>query len=278
MDPDDQGFDDPRFDPAPISDAHLWRDREPVSDLEMLELIETMRKLVRHHMVAPYTVDTHSVRAREASWILMTAIRGKPVRDPAEVAAQWFVCQELAKKGAAPRRLVKTLAPSIDWLDPTDATSLAIRTQFARWMVACGGNMSRIGPRRGLEVLREVTATLLGHPVSVFRPARAWQEAGDACRELIAWAGPLRAPADRYDTHADPRQSKAAIAREATVMLARLHLDQGDRDHAVAEMGRVHQILQEMAEAGDLTEADEMMRTDLELDLMFLGEEDQGHP
>lgn len=249
--------DDPWVVPPRRGDEHLGRDYDEPSDLEMLDIIESMRKLVRHHTIAPYQVDLTSPRGRQACWILVTAINGKPVREASEVTAQWFVARQSAEHGASPRRLGKLLEPSILWLDPTDATNLAIRTRYARWMIAAGGDMRRLGPRRALEIYRGIAGTLSGHDVSIFRPMPVWRETLVGLDELIRWAGPLDGP-------------RGAIAREATLMRGRLQMELGHRDVALTSLLAVQSALEVLATQDALTEDDQMMQVDLELDLMLL--------
>lgn len=248
------------FIPVPhTGDEHLGRheDREP-SPLEIMELVETLRTFVASRTVAPYEVDVTDPRAREACWLLVAAISGKPVRDPAEVTAQWYVARREAESGAAVRRLGKRLEPSIVWLDPQDDAGLPIRSRFALWMVRAGGERTRLGPLRAAELYRTLVPQLSGHGVSRARPLEVWQETLTGLQELYRWSGGVQG---RYPE----------IACGSSMAYARLAAEVGRRADAVLTLRRLRGELLEASEHRELSTDEQLALVSIDVELAFLG-------
>ncbi|SDB99420.1 hypothetical protein GA0111570_11366 [Raineyella antarctica] len=239
-------------------DEHLGRqDRPEPSPLEIMELIETLRAVVAGRTAAPYVLDDTDPLAREACWLLVAAILGKPVRHPAEVTAQWYVAQREAECGASVRLLGKRLEPAIAWLAPDDEAGLPIRSRFAAWMVRAGGQRTRLGPLRAAEIYRDLVPRMSGHGVSRSRPMEMWRETLDGLSGLHEWSGGVAGP------HAD-------IARGSLLAYARLGAEIGRRADAVECLDRLRRDLLLLAEHRDPTQDEVLALVEIDLELAFL--------
>lgn len=261
---DDHGRHDPgRHDdpwrPRPFRAAeHLGREMPPEpSPLEVMELIDRLRTLIAHRCDGPYQIDPDDSLAREACWALAAVLEDKPVRDPAEVTALWYVARQYAAGGAAPRRLGKVLEPAVVWLSPTDEDGLAIRSRFAGWMVRCGGERARFGPLRAAQSYRTLVPALSGHGVSRTRPIAVWQETLAGLSGLCRWSG---GPGGRH----------GAIGLEAGLSYARLAAQLGRRAEAVACLAELHRTLRELGSGGEPHPHAAEALLDIELDLHVL--------
>ena len=253
------------FIPIPrTGDEHLGRrDAPEPSPLEVMELIETLRSFVAVRTSAPYELDRSDPRAREACWLLVAAVAQKPLRDPAEVTAQWYVARREAECGASVRALGKRLEPSIVWLDPADVAGMPIRSRFASWMVRAGGDRARIGPLRAVEIYRDLVPQLSGHGVSRSRPIEMWQETLTGLSTLCRWGG---GPAGRH----------GAIALDAGLAHARLAAQVGRRAEAVACLTHLYRQVLDLTPSQERTPAATvwdpgLTLLDIELDLRALG-------
>ncbi len=236
---------------------HLWADVPGTTPLEIMELIDTLRDYIGAHTVAPYQVDREDPLAREACWALVSSIAGKPVRHPAEVTAQWYVAQREAECGASVRRLGKRLEPSVVWLDPTDVDALPILSRFAAWMVQAGGERARFGPLRAAEIYRDLVPVLSGHGVSRTRPIEVWRETLGGLDALHRWSGGVHGP-------------YAHVATRAQMAYARLGAEVGRRADAVECLLRLRDSLLQAADSRALTQDEEMLLVDIDLELAFL--------
>lgn len=256
---DDHGQDRDPWRPLPHrAGEHLGRDLPPEpSPLEVMELIERLRTLIAHYSGGSYEIDPADPLAREACWALAAVLEDKPVRDPAEVTALWYVARRYAETGASPRRLGKVLEPAVVWLSPADETGLPIRSRFAGWMVRCGGERSRFGPLRAAEIYRTLVPALSGHGVSRARPIEIWQETLTGLSGLCRWAGGARG---RHGT----------IGLEAGLAYARLAAQVGRRAEAVACLGELHRQLRKPAPGEGPHPSTALTLLDIELDLRIL--------